>query len=408
MNIIKALRLMLLAGMVMAGVLTTGTPAQAQVAFTFRVGFAPPELPVYEQPICPGDGYIWTPGYWNWDDEDGDYYWVPGTWVLAPEPGYLWTPGYWGWYDSAYVFYPGYWGPVVGFYGGINYGFGYFGRGYEGGRWEGGHFFYNRAVNRIDEREIRNVYNTRVVERNDTRVSFNGGRGGIDARPSGQEEAAARERHVGPVAAQQQHINAARGDRSLRASENHGRPPVAATSRAGSFSGGGVEAARSGGNYNPPANRGGNARTNAPAEANRPEARSAPETRTDRPPNARNDNAGNRPTYTHPSDVPKHDRPQAPQSSGNPKADQKYQQQQEKVYQKQEQEHQKLQQKQDQEHQRAAQRQSNEGQKQQMEQRHQQQTQQMEQRHSQQQQQVQRQAPQPRQQPPHGGGEPHH
>jgi hypothetical protein len=50
----------------------------------------PPELPAYEQPICPGDGYIWTPGYWAWD---GEYYWVPGTWVMAPETGYLWTPG---------------------------------------------------------------------------------------------------------------------------------------------------------------------------------------------------------------------------------------------------------------------------------------------------------------------------
>jgi len=384
---------MLLAAAMMAGVLAMGGPVKGQVAFEFRVNFAPPELPVYEQPICPGDGYIWTPGYWAWDDQHGDYYWVPGTWVLAPEPGYLWTPGYWGWNDSAYVFYPGYWGPVVGFYGGINYGFGYFGHGYEGGRWDGGHFYYNRAVNRIDERQIRNVYNTPVQYRNENRVSFNGGRGGIEARPSQQEEAAARERHMGPVAAQQQHINAARGDRSLRASENHGRPPVAATPRAGSFSGGGVEAARSGGNYNPPANRGGNAGGNA---------------RTDRPPSARNDNGGNRPTYTHPNEVPKHDRPQPPTSSGNPKADQKYQQQQEKMYQKQNQEHQKLQQKQDQEHQRAAQKQANDAQKQQMEQRHQQQTQQMEQRHTQQQQQNQRQAPQPKQQPPHGGGEPHH
>src|SRR6202166_1540051 len=25
------------------------------------VSFAPPALPVYEQPLCPGDGYIWTP-----------------------------------------------------------------------------------------------------------------------------------------------------------------------------------------------------------------------------------------------------------------------------------------------------------------------------------------------------------
>jgi hypothetical protein len=397
MRFANRMRLLLAATVMLVAVLALGGTTRAQVAFQFRVNFGPPELPVYEQPICPGDGYIWTPGYWAWDDADGDYYWVPGTWVLAPEPGYLWTPGYWGWYDSAYVFYPGYWGPVVGFYGGINYGFGYFGHGYEGGRWEGGHFFYNRAVNRIDEREIHNVYNTRVVERNDTHVSFNGGRGGIEARPSAQEEAAARERHMGPVAAQQQHINLARGNRSLRASENHGRPPVAATSRAGSFSGGGVEAARSGGNYNPPPNRGGNAGATTGGNA-----------RTDRPPSARNDNGGNRSTYTHPNELPRHERPQPSTSSGNAKTDQKYQQQQDKMYQKQEQEHQKLKQRQDQEHQRASQKQASEAQKQQMEQRHQQQTQQMEQRHTQQQQQMQRQAPQPRQQPPHGGGEPHH
>src|ERR1700746_4032334 len=52
MNIMKALRLMLIAAAVMAGVLAIGAPARAQVAFQFRVNFAPPELPVYEQPIC--------------------------------------------------------------------------------------------------------------------------------------------------------------------------------------------------------------------------------------------------------------------------------------------------------------------------------------------------------------------
>src|ERR1700758_3615126 len=86
------------------------------------VGFGPPALPVHEQPLCPGDGYIWTPGYWAWDEYAGDYYWVPGTWVLAPEVGFFWTPGYWGWGGSAFIFHAGYWGPAVGFYGGINYG----------------------------------------------------------------------------------------------------------------------------------------------------------------------------------------------------------------------------------------------------------------------------------------------
>src|SRR3974390_2554620 len=31
------------------------------------VSFGPPVLPVYAQPLCPGPGYIWTPGYWAWD-----------------------------------------------------------------------------------------------------------------------------------------------------------------------------------------------------------------------------------------------------------------------------------------------------------------------------------------------------
>ena len=62
--------------------LSSASFAQIGVAITI----APPALPVYEQPICPGDGYIWTPGYWAWGD-DG-YYWVPGTWVEAPEVGF--------------------------------------------------------------------------------------------------------------------------------------------------------------------------------------------------------------------------------------------------------------------------------------------------------------------------------
>src|SRR5262249_5913224 len=133
--------------------------ASAQVVIS--VGVAPPPLPVYKQPICPGEGYIWTPGYWAWDGDD--YYWVPGTWILAPEPGYLWTPPYWGWGGSAFVFHAGYWGPVVGFYGGVDYGFGYFGRGFEGGRWERGHFYYNRAVTNVNVTVIHNVYETKVV-----------------------------------------------------------------------------------------------------------------------------------------------------------------------------------------------------------------------------------------------------
>src|SRR5712671_1490008 len=194
--------------------------------FRVAITFGPPALPVYEQPVCPGDGYIWTPGYWAWDDDDEDYYWVPGTWVLAPEVGYLWTPPYWAWNDGAFVFYDGYWGPHVGFYGGIHYGFGYFGEGFEGGRWDNGRFFYNRSVTNVNITNVHNVYNTTVVNntRNVTRISYNGGNGGINARPTPQDLAAARDRHLPPPPTQTQHVQAARSNRQLLASANHGKP----------------------------------------------------------------------------------------------------------------------------------------------------------------------------------------
>jgi hypothetical protein len=73
---------------------------------------------------------------------------VPGTWALPPA-ALLWTPAYWAYSDGEYVLYDVYWAPEVGFYGGIDYGFGYTGYGYEGGYWNNGTFFYNSAVNNI-------------------------------------------------------------------------------------------------------------------------------------------------------------------------------------------------------------------------------------------------------------------
>src|SRR6202790_5246980 len=86
------------------------------VAVEVRAAEAPPPLPDYEQPPCPEDGYLWTPGYWAWGG--GGYYWVPGTWVQPPRVGVLWTPGYWGFVGGVYAFHVGYWGPHVGFSGG--------------------------------------------------------------------------------------------------------------------------------------------------------------------------------------------------------------------------------------------------------------------------------------------------
>src|SRR5271170_692900 len=119
-----------------------GAP-QGQYGAPQGIEQAPPAIPDYDQPPAPGDGYIWTPGYWAWTG-DG-YEWVQGAWVAAPYTGALWTPGYWGYGYGGYFWNTGYWGPYVGYYGGINYGFGYFGIGFYGGYWGGGRFWYNRA-----------------------------------------------------------------------------------------------------------------------------------------------------------------------------------------------------------------------------------------------------------------------
>jgi hypothetical protein len=220
--------------------LSTTSSAQIGIGIGISVRIGPPALPVYAQPICPGAGYHWTPGYWAWNDVGG-YYWVPGTWVVAPV-GMLWTPGYWGFAGGMYGWHAGYWGPHVGFYGGINYGFGYGGVGFAGGEWRGGTFFYNRAVMNVN---VTNVYSRTVIV-NNTHVAFNGP-GGVEARPTPQEEAYAREPHTSALAAQTEHEHAASQNRQLFASENHGRPAIAATGRPGDFSGRNVERASAAG-----------------------------------------------------------------------------------------------------------------------------------------------------------------
>ena len=203
----------------------------------------PPELPIYEQPPIPEPGYMWTPGYWAGGPYG--YFWVPGTWVQPPAVGLLWTPGYWGWRDGIYVWNAGYWGPHIGFYGGVNYGFGYGGVGYEGGRWENAVFSYNRTVNNFGSVTITNVYQKTVfVDPGATRVSFNGGSGGTTVRPTPEQEAAAHEQHVAAIPAQLQHERTASANKALLASENHGQPTIAATAKPNEFAGKGVVAAR--------------------------------------------------------------------------------------------------------------------------------------------------------------------
>jgi hypothetical protein len=224
-----------LLGLVLALGLFAATLSPAEAFIGISVNIAPPPLPVYVQPACPDVGYVWTPGYWAWDTDANDYYWVPGAWVLAPEVGLLWTPGWWGWQDNAYCFHDGYWGRNIGFYGGINYGYGYYGHGYNGGYWRGSHFYYNRSVNNVTNIRGSYVY-SRSVNRGDSRVSFNG-RGGTTAVATAEERNADREHHYGATSAQNTQFRSALADPGQRYSANHGRPAVTSTTRAGSFRG---------------------------------------------------------------------------------------------------------------------------------------------------------------------------
>ncbi len=221
------------------------TTSSAYIGISVRV--PPPPLPYDDQPPIPGYGYIWTPGYWAWDQGYQDYYWVPGAWVLPPRVGYLWTPGWWGWDDGEYVFNPGYWGPQIGYYGGIDYGFGYNGFGYFGGEWRGDRFYYNRGTN-----NVRDLRGDHVYDRDDRgerdrregreaggrgRPSFSGGRGGVQARPTPEQMDAARAPRLGETPMQRQHLQSARGEPDHRAPFNPGAPPAAGMGAPGGFGG---------------------------------------------------------------------------------------------------------------------------------------------------------------------------
>ena len=94
--------------------------------------------------------------------------------------------------------------------------------------------YYNRSVTNISNTHITNVYNKTVVNNvTVNRVSYNGGKGGLQARPTAADQAAARDSHVAATPVQHQHEETARGNPQLRLAQNKGRPPITATARAG-------------------------------------------------------------------------------------------------------------------------------------------------------------------------------
>ncbi len=349
--------------------------SRAQISVSITV--APPPLPVYEQPAIPEPGYIWTPGYWSYGPEG--YFWVPGTWFQPPQYGLLWTPGYWAWADGVFVWNAGYWAPEVGFYGGVNYGFGYPGHGYEGGYWRDRNFYYNRTVNNISDVHVTNVY-TKTVVNNVTvnRVSYVGGTGGLVARPTSQEEQVAHQHHTPPTAVQTQHREAAGGRPDLRAAVNQGKPAIAATAKPNDFSSHVVSATRAGG----------------PVHAASPKGEAASPSAARTGPVGSKTPARPAPAPVHVRDLPR-SKPVAPPAASATAEEREYTRQQATLQARQTQEREALAQQQERDHANFARSSGNGAQQAAMERQHQQQTQQLQQRHTTEQKNVPRSAPHP-------------
>lgn len=206
-------------------ILSLSAPANAQFMAGLTIDVAPPALPAYTTiPLAPAPNYMWQPGYWAWGP--AGYYWVPGTWVAAPQQGYLWTPGYWGWNGNGYAYNNGYWANQVGFYGGINYGFGYPGTGFYGGRWGPGGFAYNTAVWPVNRTVIHNTYIDKTVIHKTVinRTSYNGGKNGIHMRPNAEQMKVAQMHHITLTQEQLEHRQQAAQDRNTYTAANKGTP----------------------------------------------------------------------------------------------------------------------------------------------------------------------------------------
>ncbi len=70
----------------------------------------PPE-PIEELPpdVRPDGRQVeWISGYWAWDDDADDFFWVSGIWREVPQ-GFRWLPGYWNQVDGGFQWVSGTW-----------------------------------------------------------------------------------------------------------------------------------------------------------------------------------------------------------------------------------------------------------------------------------------------------------
>jgi hypothetical protein len=91
--------------------------AAALALVTSRLSFAADDIIVTVPPpaaqtetVPPArSGYVWSPGYWEWQTAKSDYVWVPGRWLEVQAKSH-WVPERWEKLDNnRWRFVSGHW-----------------------------------------------------------------------------------------------------------------------------------------------------------------------------------------------------------------------------------------------------------------------------------------------------------
>jgi hypothetical protein len=92
---------------VIAAATLIALPVTSQARVNIDVDIGPPAA-IYEAPPPPRAGYVWTPGYWNWDAGHHQHVWRQGQYVRA-HPGEHWVPHEWVEHGGRYRLSDGHW-----------------------------------------------------------------------------------------------------------------------------------------------------------------------------------------------------------------------------------------------------------------------------------------------------------